>query len=121
MTDILKSKRFISGLIGILAMLLVAAIPDFQSAETELITAFTSIILFLIGGYTLEGSFKAWLAQPGNIEKAGAVLQYLIDKAEAVSRVDIPDDIEAAAVQEAKEAAQKYAFDEKANEDWLKS
>lgn len=121
MTDILKSKRFISSLIGILAMLLVAAIPEFQSAETELITAFTGIVMFLIGGYTLEGSFKAWLAQPGSIKKMGAVLQYLIDKAEAASKIDIPDDIEAAAVREAEEAAQKYAFDQKANEDWLKS
>lgn len=107
--EVIKSKRFIAAVLGVVAMLLVAAIPEFASAEDELISSLTAIILSLIAGYTFSDSLKAWLQQPGNIAKFGAMVAYGLDKVEAAARVDIPDAIEGGLVQGSEELAEKFA------------
>lgn len=80
------------------AMLIVAYVPSLQSAEAEIISAVTLITLGLIAGDSLDNIARAWLAKPGNVDRATQGAQQGIDLLERTFRIDIPDELEAAAV-----------------------
>jgi hypothetical protein len=52
--EILRSKRFWTAVGVIIAMLVVVLVPDFQSAETELVTAIAVIGVATSAGYSIE-------------------------------------------------------------------
>lgn len=122
MTDVLKSKRFITALVAMLVMLIVVAFPEFQSAETELITAIAALALLLVGGQSLEDALRVWLGYPGNIQRVGSVAAYGMDKFEAVTGKDIPDALEAVIRVEIENALKKLTekpFDQTVNDVWV--
>jgi hypothetical protein len=49
-----KSRRFISALIGLVMMVLVAYVPDLQPIEAVLVESITQVVLALIAGYSLS-------------------------------------------------------------------
>lgn len=52
--DLLKSERFLIAIGGILAMLLAAFLPELESAQSDLISAFVLIVGLAIAGESLE-------------------------------------------------------------------
>jgi hypothetical protein len=59
MYDVLKSKRFWSQLIGLLAMLLVGALPELQEHIDVLIPGVLGIVGVAIGGFAIEDAARA--------------------------------------------------------------
>lgn len=51
--SLFESKRFISAVAVVIAMVLVVLVPDFQNVETELVEALTVLGLALVTGYTI--------------------------------------------------------------------
>lgn len=105
--DVLRSKRFWAMLVGLAVMLAVAAFPQFASAEDQLISSITFIVLLLIGGYSLQDVAIAWLSQPGNITVAVDAAQAAVDYGENFLKIDIPDSMEAAAKEELRKVLQR--------------
>ena len=58
-TDVFKSKRFWSGVIGLLAIIITGLAPDLQEHIDTMIPAIVSIVGFLIGGYALQDTASA--------------------------------------------------------------
>jgi uncharacterized membrane protein YccF (DUF307 family) len=58
-TDLLKSERFLIAIGGILAMLAAAALPELESAQSDLIGAFVIVIGVAIAGGSLESAMVA--------------------------------------------------------------
>lgn len=58
---IFKSKRFISALVGIIVMLVVAYVPDLQPFEKTLVSGISDVVLALIAGYSLTDIVRDWL------------------------------------------------------------
>jgi hypothetical protein len=62
--DVLNSKSFWSSLAVIFAMCIVSIMPELQSSEEELVTAFTALGLALVGGHKIKDILlefvKAW-------------------------------------------------------------
>ena len=53
-TDILKSKKFWSGLIGLAGMILVALIPELEQHMDTLIPSIVTVVGAMIGGYAVQ-------------------------------------------------------------------
>ncbi|MFP4322647.1 MAG: hypothetical protein ACLFTK_09350 [Anaerolineales bacterium] len=58
---IFKSKRFISAVVGVLVMLVVAFVPELQALESQLAEGVTAIVLALIAGYSVTDIALEWL------------------------------------------------------------
>lgn len=56
MTDkpIWESKRFITGAAAVIAMVIVAYVPQFQSVEDQLVTGIAAVAGLLVLGYSAE-------------------------------------------------------------------
>lgn len=52
--DLLKSERFLIAIGGILAMLAAAFVPELESAQNDLISAFVVVVGLAIAGESLE-------------------------------------------------------------------
>lgn len=63
MSEILKSKRFWSAVVGGILAVLVIIIPDLEPLQETLLNAIVILIGLLIGGYTIEGTVLAWRGQ----------------------------------------------------------
>lgn len=100
MLDVFRSKRFWTMVVGIAVMLFVAAFPQFESAEEQIIGSVTFIVLLAIGGYSLQEIALAWLSQPGNVTVAVDAAQSGVDFVENTFQIDIPDSIEVSAKEE---------------------
>ena len=57
--DILRSKRFWSALLGLLAMVIISVAPSLQEHIEILIPGVVGIIGILIGGYAVEDAVQA--------------------------------------------------------------
>lgn len=51
--SLFESKRFISAVAVVIAMVLVIFVPEFQDVETELVESLTILGLALVAGYTI--------------------------------------------------------------------
>lgn len=58
-TDLLKSERFLIAIGGILAMLAAAFIPELESAQSDLISAFVIVVGVAVAGGSLEAAAVA--------------------------------------------------------------
>lgn len=58
-TDIFRSKRFIAAGVGLVVMLLVAAIPELEASEDIIIESLVVLIGVLIGGYSIQDAITA--------------------------------------------------------------
>ncbi len=58
---IFKSKRFISALVGVLVMIVVAFVPELHPLEGDLASGITDIVLALIAGYSVTDIALEWL------------------------------------------------------------
>lgn len=56
---LLRSKRFWSALVGIIAMILTALSPDLKPYLDEIIPSIVVIVGILIGGYAVEDAIEA--------------------------------------------------------------
>jgi hypothetical protein len=60
--EIFKSRRFWSGIVGLVFMALVAFVPTLAEHVELLSTAAVIVIGLLIGGYSVEDAVQAWKA-----------------------------------------------------------
>ena len=58
---IFKSKRFVSAVVGLIFMILVAYIPQLQPLEKDIVVHVTDVIVALIAGYSLTDILRDWL------------------------------------------------------------
>lgn len=58
--NVLKSRRFWTGIIGVLMMALVQFVPGLTEHADVLTNAILILIGLLIGGYSLEDTAMAW-------------------------------------------------------------
>jgi sterol desaturase/sphingolipid hydroxylase (fatty acid hydroxylase superfamily) len=58
---VFRSKRFISALVGLVLMLVVAYVPELRAYEGPLAEAISQVILALIAGYSLTDITRDWL------------------------------------------------------------
>ena len=61
MFEVLKSRRFITLVVGMLVMLVVAYVPQFGSIEDELVSNVTLLVGLLIAGYSLQDVAREFL------------------------------------------------------------
>jgi hypothetical protein len=57
--ELLKSKRFWSAIVGLVAIIVTAFVPELQPHIDVIVPAILGIIGILIGGYTVEGAASA--------------------------------------------------------------
>ena len=65
--ELFKSRKFWLSIIGLLADVVVAFIPEFEPVRIEMITSITAIVGLVIGGYALEDvaiAFKTGARNP---------------------------------------------------------
>jgi len=56
-----RSKRFISAVIGVVIMIIVAFVPELATYELLLVEQLTQIVVALIAGYSLTDIAREWL------------------------------------------------------------
>lgn len=59
---IFKSKRFISAVVGVVVMVLVAYLPELAPFETIILENVADVVVALIAGYSLTDIARDWLA-----------------------------------------------------------
>jgi hypothetical protein len=91
--EVLKSKRFISAVAGLLVILLVSVAPELQNSEAFLVESITVIVTLLIGGYTITDAVKDYLATYTAKQKLPEVVQGINDLIEKKAHIDIPDEV----------------------------
>jgi hypothetical protein len=57
--DVLRSKRFVSAVVGMIVAVIIVLIPDLQAQEDALLNMVTTFILFLVGGYSVQDALAA--------------------------------------------------------------
>ena len=65
--ELFKSRKFWTAIIGLLADVIVAFVPDLEPVRIELITSITVIVGLVIGGYGIEDAaiaFKTGVRNP---------------------------------------------------------
>lgn len=101
--QVFTSKRFISTLVMLLVMVLVAFVPQLSGLESELNEWGVAVILALIAGYTVTDVAAQWLKdnREAVIELTADVLHHKISVPYRGTTVtfDIPDDLEAGAAE----------------------
>lgn len=60
-----KSKRFISAVVGVIIMMVVAFVPQLDAYQGEIVDAITEIIMALVAGYSLTDIAREWLNRRG--------------------------------------------------------
>ena len=58
--EILRSKRFVSAVIGIVVLILSNVSPEIGRLFGDIQEPVAQIILLLIGGYAVEDAIQAW-------------------------------------------------------------
>jgi hypothetical protein len=67
-TDVLKSKKFWTLIIGLLVMLLVSLVPDLEQDSDKIIESLTLLISIAIGGYAIQDYGKEKYSNGGSVE-----------------------------------------------------
>lgn len=104
-----QSKKFIMALIGILAMILIAFIPELANSESQIVDNVTYIVMLAIAGFTFQDIGILWLQKPGSVKLVGQGTQFALDTFERVTKREIPDKLEKTVVEEVVGAAQVLA------------
>ena len=56
---LLRSRKFVTAVTGVIVSTVIALVPQLQGAENELIMAVTAVVIAVIGGTAIEDAAKA--------------------------------------------------------------
>lgn len=127
-----QSKKFITALVGIVAMVIIGLVPELANSESEMVDNVTYIVMLAIAGFTFQDIGILWLQKPRSIQLVREGVQYGLDAFEKATGKDIPDNLEKVVVDEVGNAASQLAgkpqktvdldalhFDPAVNNEWL--
>lgn len=109
--DIIGGRRFVGAVVGIVALFVVAAFPEFENQADMLVNAITVIVVGLIGGLSVQASVKehAQTSPTATVDDVEKTTLAFIRAFERVTGVDVPDSIEQAVAQEVQKEFNEYA------------
>lgn len=109
--DVLKSKRIVTLVITLAVALLVSFFPQFADSEAQIIDNASYLAALAIVGFSATDIFFAWLSRAGSVNLLVSGAQLAVDKFEDQFNIDIPDALEAPALNELRELLQRTADD----------
>lgn len=106
-----QSKKFWEMVAAIVAMIVVAYIPQLESAQNDLIVFIGLVAMAAIGGQSIQDFAREWYVTPERLKQTEQGMSELLKYIEKVTKKDIPDSIQQAIPKELVKIIEDYVGD----------